>query len=56
MRNSLEVDLVCCICKDKAEYVKELERDKGWEYFCEKHFTDTETDRIKRDIIGGKYG
>lgn len=33
-----KLNLACCVCKKKAEFVTELDNNKGFKYYCQEHF------------------
>ena len=35
-----KLNLACCVCKKQAEYVKELDSNKGFKYYCGEHFNN----------------
>lgn len=42
-----KLNLECCICKKQAEFVKELDSNKGFKYYCQEHFDDnSNNDRL----------
>jgi len=30
--------LSCCVCSKNAEFVKELDNNKGFKFYCQEHF------------------
>ena len=57
MRNDLEVKIYCKTCGQRAYNVIPLERDKGFEYYCDRHAGGNNSeDRLRREILEGKHG
>jgi hypothetical protein len=45
MLENLSIDIYCNICKEKADIVVELDNNKGFVYYCPKHFKRREIDQ-----------
>lgn len=50
------VKVYCKTCGQRAYNVIPLERDKGFEYYCDRHARRTEEDILRREILEGKHG
>jgi hypothetical protein len=43
----VKLNLSCCVCKRDAEFVKELDNNKGFKFYCQEHFTHMDLGEIK---------
>ena len=50
MRNDLQVKIYCKICGQRAMNVIPLERDKGFEYYCDEHIKNNTSARDMKAI------
>ena len=42
-----KLNLACCVCKKEASFIKELDSNKGFKYYCKEHFNNNENDDRK---------
>ena len=47
MRNDLSVNIPCKTCGQKATNVVPLEKDKGFEYYCDRHLGGNDITTLK---------